>query len=330
MAQRKRWCLTINNYDRDQIQYRFQNNVRLSRYVYQEERGDRTGHSHIQAYVEYKNRTRFGTVQADFPGAHIERALGSAWQNFQYCTKEDSRVNDGINGQRGEFTEPRSSVRDRTKLEYDEAISDIKEGKSVTQIARAYPKLFLRHSVGIPILINHMAQIPVQRNLTVILLQGPSGTGKSYWAMQYCAWHKFSFYNKPAGKWWGNYSNQEVVIMNDMDKDQVDYRVLLNWLDIYTCDLDVKGGQVKSTYHTVIMTTNKQIDYWYEQEVSALARRINHTLVCDSGQYATEIHDYKHVLPGTEVLPFNLPPGNNLENVADFDINDGFEIEDMI
>jgi len=299
----KRWVITLNRYD-DRVGDLFERDF-IQRYVFQEEEGS---HRHIQGYVEYRERRTFNRVKDDWKGAHIEPAEGSPWQNYKYCTKEDSRVNGGLNGQRGEFIEPRAEKRKRTELKYDEAIEEIRNGSSVKQIARKYPKLFLRHSQGIPSLVGYMKKDKAQRELCVILLKGDSGTGKSFWALQYCMWHGFSYYQKPAGEWWGQYSGEEVVIMNDMDVGQVDYRKILNWLDVYECDLDIKGGHVKAEYHTVILTSNVDPNLWFPSNaIEPLLRRINYTFELTSGRYASEVVPFKERYKPNELHQFEMP-----------------------
>ena len=42
---------------------------------------------HIQGYIEFNRSYRFNHVRAILCTAHWQRALGTAFQNYKYCTK---------------------------------------------------------------------------------------------------------------------------------------------------------------------------------------------------------------------------------------------------
>ena len=62
------------------------------RYVCQVERAPTTNKLHIQGYVEFKNGRTFGGMKRLLDKAHWEPAKGDATENYNYCTKEDTRV----------------------------------------------------------------------------------------------------------------------------------------------------------------------------------------------------------------------------------------------
>lgn len=86
------WCFTLNNYpatfevllqelfDREDVEYLIAGREVAS-----------TGTPHLQGFVRFRTRRRFGAVSRLLPhGCHLEVARGSPKQNERYCSKEDA------------------------------------------------------------------------------------------------------------------------------------------------------------------------------------------------------------------------------------------------
>lgn len=63
-------------------------------YVMQFEKGHVSEHAHLQGYVHFPHAVRWSQFKNAFApyGPHFEKAKGTARQNRQYCTKEDTRL----------------------------------------------------------------------------------------------------------------------------------------------------------------------------------------------------------------------------------------------
>lgn len=84
----RKWCLTLNNYnvsDIDTMTQWFKDNKFT--YIIGKEVGEK-GTPHLQIYIERKNAIRFNTLKKAFPKCHIEKARGTADDNYKYCSKE--------------------------------------------------------------------------------------------------------------------------------------------------------------------------------------------------------------------------------------------------
>lgn len=91
MSQFKACCFTINNPSEDEITLLKEKLSELKYAVFQLERGS-NGTLHVQGYACAERPKRLGGWKAITGArAHIERALGNAQQNRDYCTKEETR-----------------------------------------------------------------------------------------------------------------------------------------------------------------------------------------------------------------------------------------------
>jgi len=88
-SQHRRWCFTLNNYGENDVDKLTREFTRVSavKWVFSKEVGD-SGTPHLQGYVEFRNaKTLQGVKNIISQRAHVERARGTAEQNYGYCTK---------------------------------------------------------------------------------------------------------------------------------------------------------------------------------------------------------------------------------------------------
>ena len=102
----KYWCLTLNNYTKEDIIILRECNS-VSKLVFQEEIGDECGTPHLQGFVEFTSRVRpLNKIIFNVP-PHWEKKKGTIAQNVEYCSKEDTRKPGTIPFSRG-FVIPKS------------------------------------------------------------------------------------------------------------------------------------------------------------------------------------------------------------------------------
>lgn len=80
------WCLTINNYDSDDIE--FLKSLKTKVTCFQTEIGT-SGTPHIQGCIRFGNARYFNSLKKMFPKAHIERCRNFA-ASCNYCQKQDT------------------------------------------------------------------------------------------------------------------------------------------------------------------------------------------------------------------------------------------------
>lgn len=277
----RHWCFTIfgDNESADELQFRVGTALSLAEIqkdiqyaVFQIEQCPETHRIHAQGYIQLgKQPARMGTIKRILltNDAHLEAARGSAKENVEYCSKQESRLLEPI--EYGTFI-PGSGFRSDL---LSVAIA-IREGSSMHDIAQEYPETFIRYSQGILRFASHFTK---PRHLsfspTVFVLWGPSGVGKSWTARWYCEWMGLGYYNRdPESRWWDGYVGQQAIIFDDYS-GELPYRELLRILDQYEFIAWIKGGSEQLLAHTFIFTSNNNPLSWYQNEdIAPLVRRI--------------------------------------------------------
>lgn len=314
----QRFSVTQYHYDDKWIK-EIQDSKLFIKWVWQEEKCPDTGRLHLQCYFHTKSRVTFKKLKVMCKFDHIERAYKSEATNFKYCTKEESAT--GAYQMQMLGSEWTREVKRNKKRKANEAlIGSIKEGATVREVAQEYPHEFLRHNVGIASLVqHHRPTAPPTRPVTVILLKGPTGVGKSYWARQLAHYHRMTLYSKiiqaeDKTSWFDGYTDQNILLFDDFGRGQVGFRQFLTYLDIYALKVQTKGGTVDAAWNTVIITSNEEPSSWFNQyiDIAPLLRRITVTHECKT-PYAVSYVDFKTPLVHKQVPVFEEPPEQDIK-----------------
>lgn len=279
------WLLTINNPDKEFEDYQHDN---ISILVGQQERGAQ-GTLHWQLYVEFKNPVRIGSVKSVFSGCHAEKRRGTRADAFKYCTKDDSRESGpfyrGIS--RGDCE---SIISGRASSTTQARILNVKrmidDGRDELEIANEEFELWVRYYRAFE-RYRMLSTTPRNHEMTVIVCQGPTGTGKSRWALDNFG----GGYWKQRSQWWDGYSKHDTVILDEF-YGWLPFDLLLRLCDRYPLLVETKGGQVHMVAKTIIITTNSRPDRWYNNVYfHSFIRRVT-TWKLFTGQGEVSDYDY--------------------------------------
>lgn len=218
-----------------------------------EELAPTTGQYHLQGYVHFNNPIAFSTVAAVLPGAHIERAKGSALANRVYCQKD------------GNFHEEGDLPRAGARTDLHAVAQEVKRGSSLKRIAADFPVEYVKHSSGI---LRLKFALAPKRNwpMQLLLFIGPTGTGKTRAAAEWCEEQGMTPYWKDGTKWWDRYEGEEVVIWDEFYGHCYKFSDLLRLTDRYPFQVETKGGYVEFTSKIIIFTSNQDPSDWYDPE----------------------------------------------------------------
>ncbi len=274
MSRLRNWCFTLNNPTENPqaLLKELDDDPRVRYAVFQEEKGENET-THYQGYVEFSVGIRFNAMQRLIPRAHLEGRRGTADQARDYCMKDDSR-------QAGPWECGNFKTNPGNRTDLLEAIKTADETYSIAEVARQHPLQFVKFNRGLGDYIFHTRpRRSIDNPPSVHLYFGPTGTGKTRKAFED---NQDSIFRKPPDTaWFDGYYGQHCLLLDDFAgrASKMSLVNLLQLLDRYPIDVQIKGGHAAMTARHIVITTNLHPVTWYdytrrEEQYKALQRRI--------------------------------------------------------
>lgn len=275
MASRN-WLFTINNPELQDYPEQW-NTQHLKTILYQIEQGAE-GTVHLQGYLEISSPRQLQWLKNLNPKAHWERRLGTRSQAILYCCKEDTRLvsprvwtqeqDTWVDLSPENLTSSLNSVgitlttNENGNSSTTSRLSKIREqlsnaSSSIEEVADEEFELWVKYYRAFEKYVT-MKTAPRNHEVEVHVLFGPTGTGKSKWAMDTYP----DAYWKQRSKWWDGYFKHETVIIDEY-YGWLPFDLLLRLCDRYPLLVESKGGQLQFVARTIVLTTNKSPDEWY-------------------------------------------------------------------
>lgn len=241
--------------------------------VYQLEIAPQTGKLHYQGYMEFSAPMRWNILHR-YPGieeAHFESTMGTAEDNYRYCTKEESRV-DGP-WEWGERTRQgrRNDLADIQKR--------LEEGDSMKIISKDHFSQWLQYSRPFK---QYKRLHTAKRDFKtiVICLWGASGTGKTKFAYNLAKYLGSSYTSpvKHTGFWNDDYEGEDSFIIDEMTGARMSpttFKMLADRYEFVLSSHGDAGHQFVSRY--IIITSNYHPLSWWQdrtrdEEIQILRR----------------------------------------------------------
>lgn len=257
----KSWVFTYNNYD-----LVFLNALEevANYYIYGVELGGETQTLHLQGYVEMDKKVRLAAMKKICSKIHWEMRMGTQDQAITYCMKDGNFVEWGKKkkaGARTDITTVRNWVNNGESMEY------------ITQNASSYQAMKCGE------LIYKYKKDNSIREKKIIWIHGPSASGKTGKAVEYCEGKDFYIYGT-TGEFWDGYDGEKFVILDELRPSKMPLEMLLRILDKYPFRCNIKGSSRMLQAHTIIVTSPLPPDAFIPgtEEKKQLLRRINTTI----------------------------------------------------
>lgn len=272
------WLFTDNNYEEDtQELYKDVKGVIYG--VVGMEIAPDTKTPHLQGYLYFKHALSFNALKKRIHKAvkrdpHIQRANGSAKDNQKYCKKDEKWI---------EWCKIPKQGRREDLIQLMEALSSDKPELVVWKENFGAMLKFHKGAAKFKQLI--MAEKGRKwRKLTVTLVLGPTGIGKTrdamYWEEKDTDGNflpRKDTYKICGGdlSWWDGYEGQKNLVIDEY-ANQVKITELLGLLDGFIKRLPVKHAFSYALWTNVVITTNLTVIHENAKQAhkDALARRI--------------------------------------------------------
>lgn len=274
----KDWCLTIH--DTSAVPTFYED--KLSYMVYQLEIAPTTNKEHYQAFIQMHKKCRMSGIKKLYPSAHIESRKGTALQASDYCKKEESRKPETT------FTEFGELLSQGQRTDLQSIMNNIRNKDKDEEYK--HTDTFLRNKRNLESYIQDNQPDRKFKPLTY-WIYGKSGTGKSRYIYEYAEKNNLTIWpgNKDYDNFWNGYENQDIVLMDDFRYKHCRFDRLLEVLDRYPCNVNVKGGyrKLNSKIMCIISNNTPQEVYCYDQETEQmrqLIRRLDYIIEKKKGQ----------------------------------------------
>jgi len=254
----RNYVFTQNNYESTKMV----DEIECKYCIYGKEVGE-SGTPHLQGFISFKDAKTKTAVIKLMPGCHIDIAK-TIHEAIEYCKKD------------GDFTE--RGIPPMTQQQKGDCnIQRYKRARELAELGRF-------DEIDADIYIKHMGNLKkiraekqakpdnLEGELDNLWIWGPPGSGKTSRAMKQYP----DAYLKGLNKWWDGYTDQETVIIDDMDPYHKnlaqDFKV---WAHHYAFPAETKGGTLCIRPKRIMVTSNYRIDEVWEDATTreAMHRR---------------------------------------------------------
>ena len=225
-----------------------------------------SGTYHTHVFFIAKNAVMFDTVQSRFYGAHIEKALGSNEENYNYVRKIGEKYsNKSDTNLPDTFEEYGTLPADKcgNNSLSAEIVEMITDGCSNYDIIKTYPQAmrFLSSIEQTRQIMNEEKAKNTFRQLDTVYLWGKTGTGKTRHVMEkygYSNVYRVTDYAHP----FDGYKGQDVILFDEF-RSSLKISDMLVYLDGYPLTLPCRYANKTALYTKVFIATNIPINKQY-------------------------------------------------------------------
>ncbi|QMW68702.1 replication-associated protein [Crucivirus-195] len=245
----KHWVFTLNNYQQDDLSATEKLSEECEYLVYGVELGE-SGTPHLQGYFCLKTKKRRTAIAKILTRAYLQpkSPKSTVKQAVDYCKKE------GNFKEFGRLPEEKHAAGNQANLDKWFTIKQLAQKGELESIE---PEVFIKHYSTLKRIKADARPIPADLDWTVEppneWIYGPTGTGKSRTARA----ENPSCYLKMANKWWENYEDEAVVLIEDVGQSHIWMGDFLKiWADRYGFRAEIKHLSLVLRPKKIVITSN--------------------------------------------------------------------------
>lgn len=252
-----------------------------------------TNREHWHIYFRLNRSCRFEQLKRMLPETvHIEGACGTeeqcrnyCWSQGDHCDKSTWRL---LMGDVGEYKEGAGKKGKRTDLE--EIARKIAWGSTIKEIAAEHSASFIRYHNGIEAYARQIQPLPpIAREVQVIVLYGPTGTGKTHRAL---VSYPDAYVVLPGKNPWDEYSGQAVILFDEFRSDDWSITMMNKYLDKWRMTLQCRYRNSYAQWTLVIICTNDAPAQFYQTEPNPTMKAAFFRRIATSCHYVEKREDY--------------------------------------
>lgn len=234
-----------------------------------------TNEEHWHVYIRLNRKIRFDQLKRALDNTiHIEGARGSekqcrdyCWSQGDYDNKRDLRISFAEKGTFNENMGIKGKRNDLTRIV--KAIQD--DGATIPEIASNYGESFIRYHNGIEAFARQVRPPPpVSRDVQVLFLYGPTGTGKTHRVLSE---YPNAFVALPGKNVWDEYKGEEVLLFDEWRDSDWPITMMNKYLDKWRMTLQCRYRNSYAAWTLVILCTNDSPAQAYAMEPNPMMRQ---------------------------------------------------------
>lgn len=168
----------------------------------------------------------------------------------------------------------------------------IDDNQTLADLMKNAPLLFCRYRSGLTAIMLRKEQDSTKPTSVIEWLWGPTGSGKSRYAIEFAEKNKLSYWISGENlKWFDGYWGQDIAIIDDFRKGDCTFKFLLRLLDRYRLQVPIKGGFVAWVPKYIFITCpyEPRAYFQYKDENGLVIERE------DIGQLMRRLTAVKHI-----------------------------------
>lgn len=248
------FCFTCNNFTDETLKFLKKVEKKCTWLIYGRELAPKTGTPHLQGALYLEKPSRKANMMRMFKdywiGAPGPLKGPDHWK--EYCLKQDVEGYEYGTAPTEEEFQASIPLGQGKRNDLD-TFMDTTRTEKPTKEALLGSTLYMRYPRHCDKIIDFYHPPEALSTLENEWIYGPPRTGKSFGARR----DNPGFYSKPCNKWWDGYTNEDVVIIDDVDPDHkwMQYHLKI-WADHYPFIAESKGSSRRIRPKKIIVTSN--------------------------------------------------------------------------